>query len=103
MWEFRYSPWGRLMQNSPVLAMRDGDWKLMMNPDGSRIELYNLKQNLCEVDNLASENKKVVKRMSKELLEWHTSLPNVETIKETPPSHNYPGRWENIFSTVQNQ
>ena len=99
MWEFRYSPWGRLLQNSPVLAMRDGNWKLMMNPDGSRIELYNLKQNPCEVDNLASENKKIVKRMSKELLEWHKSIPDIETISETPATHNYPGRWENILET----
>jgi N-acetylgalactosamine-6-sulfatase len=99
MWEFRYSPWGRLLQNSPVLAMRDGDWKLMMNPDGSRIELYNLKQNVCEVDNLASENKKIVKRMSKELLEWHQSLAHIETFKETPATLNYPGRWKNILDT----
>jgi N-acetylgalactosamine-6-sulfatase len=99
MWEFRYSPWGRLLQNSPVLAMRDGDWKLMMNPDGSRIELYNLKKNLCEVDNLASENKKIVKRMRKQLLEWHNSLPNIGTISETPNTLNYPGRWKNIFDS----
>jgi arylsulfatase A-like enzyme len=99
MWEFRFSPWGRLLQNSPVLAMRDGDWKLMMNPDGSRVELYNLKENWCEVDNLASENKRIVKQMSKQLLEWHKSLPNVETISETPQKLNYPGRWKNIFKT----
>ncbi len=82
MWEFRFSPWGRVIQDSPVLAIRDGDWKLMMNPDGSRIELYNLKQNPCEVDNLASENKKIVKRLSKQLLEWHNSLPATKTISE---------------------
>ena len=101
MWEFRFSPWGRQLQNSPVLAMRDGDWKLMMDPDGSRIELYNLKQNPCEVDNLASENKKIVKRMSKQLLEWHSSLPATRTISETPPSLNYPGRWKDIFNTIK--
>ncbi len=99
MWEFRFSPWGRLLQDSPVLAMRDGDWKLMMNPDGSRVELYNLKDNWCEVDNLASENKEIVKRMSKQVLEWHKSLPGIETISETPQKLNYPGRWENVFNS----
>lgn len=99
MWEFRFSPWGRLLQNSPVLAMRDGDWKLMINPDGSRAELYNLNTNWCEVDNLASENQEIVERMSKQLLEWHKSLPGVETMSETPQMLNYSGRWKNIFRT----
>lgn len=103
MWEYRYSPWGRLIQDSPVLAIRDGDWKLLMNPDGSRVELYNLKLNLSELDNLASENKNIVKRMSKQLLDWHKSLPNVETINETQSTLNYSGRWNNIFNTNKSE
>jgi len=100
MWEYRFSPWGRLLQDSPILAMRDGDWKLMMNPDGSSIELYNLTQNLCELDNLASENKKIVKRMSKQLLDWHNSLPSKKSLSESPKRLNYSGRWQNIFDNT---
>jgi arylsulfatase A-like enzyme len=90
MWEYRYSPWGRHIQKSPDLAMRDGDWKLMMNPDGGRIELYNLSENVCEVDNCARENTDRVERMSKTLLAWQRSLPDVELMPESVGSFEYP-------------
>jgi N-acetylgalactosamine-6-sulfatase len=90
MWEFRFSPWGLHLQKSPALAMRDGDWKLMMNPDGSRVELYNLKENVCEMDNRASEFPQIVERMSQQLLEWRKSLPDSESIPKNAGSFNYP-------------
>jgi N-acetylgalactosamine-6-sulfatase len=89
-WEYRFSPWGSHIQKSPALAMRDGDWKLMMNPDGSRIELYDLMKNPCEVDNLAAENPAVVKSMSQQLLAWHTSLPDFELTPLSAGSFYYP-------------
>ncbi len=90
MWEYRFSPWGRHLQKSPDLAMRDGDWKLMMNPDGSRIELYNLRENPCEVDNLADNNQKRVEQMSRELLHWHKSLPGADSLPPDAGSFDYP-------------
>jgi len=90
MWEYRWSPWGRHLQNPPMLAMRDGDWKLLMNPDGSRKELYNLKKNPCEVDNLANENPQILKRMSRQLLDWHKTVPGREFIPESAGSFEYP-------------
>jgi arylsulfatase A-like enzyme len=90
MWEYRFSPWGRHIQKSPMLAMRDGDWKLMMNPDGSRTELYNLRKNPCEVDNLANENPEVLKQMRAVLMDWHNSLPGLEFIPSDAGSFKYP-------------
>jgi arylsulfatase A-like enzyme len=90
MWQYRYGPWGRHLQKSPALAMREGDWKLMMNPDGSRTELYNLRLNPCEVDNLAGENPVITERMSRELLEWHKSLPDIESMPAHSGSFDYP-------------
>ena len=90
MWEYRFSPWGRHLQKSPALAMRDGHWKLMMNPDHSRVELYNLKDNPCELDNLAHENPDRVKRMSRQLLEWHKALPGTDTMPTGAGSFDYP-------------
>lgn len=90
MWEYRFSPWGRHLQKSPVLAMRDGDWKLMMNPDQSRIELYNLRQNPCEVDNLAREHPDRVHRMSRDLLAWHEGVPGSTTLPAEAGSFAYP-------------
>jgi len=90
MWEYRFSPWGRHIQKSPMLAMRDGDWKLLMNPDGSRTELYNLRENPCEVDNLANEFPEVLSRMRQELMGWHNSLPGLEYIPANAGSFEYP-------------
>jgi len=96
MWEYRYSPWGRHIQKSPALAMREGDWKLLINPDGSRKELYNLKDNPCEVDNLANEYPLIVEQMSKQLLDWHLSLPNIEFMPANPGSFKYPWPEDNM-------
>lgn len=90
MWQYRFGPWGRHLQKSPALAMREGDWKLMMNPNGSRIELYNLRENPCEVDNLANEYPKLVKQMSHTLLQWHNDLPDVESMPTNTGSFDYP-------------
>lgn len=69
-WDYRFGTWGRAIQNSPRLAMRDGDWKLMINPDGSRVELYNLKQDPSETSNCAAYQSDRVESMRATLLEW---------------------------------
>ena len=90
MWEYRFSPWGRHIQKSPALAIRKGEWKLMMNPDGSRTELYNVRENPTEVDNLANEFPAVVKELKQQLLAWHKSLPGLEYLPENAGSFDYP-------------
>ncbi len=74
-WEYRFSSWGRHIQKSPRLAMRDGDWKLLMNPDGSRVELYNLAKEPNETANVAEYETAKVKEMSAKLLAWAKTLP----------------------------
>ena len=71
-----------------------------MNHDGSWVELYNLKENPCEVDNLANENPKLVKRMSEQLLEWGKSLPDYEALSEEAGSFDYP--WPTSVNTKSN-
>ncbi len=78
MWEFRFATIGHPSDQSPRLAMRDGDWKLLLNPDSSRLELYNLRTDPGELDNVASENPKVVAAMKPELLKWYKTLPDWE-------------------------
>lgn len=60
---------------SPVLAMREGDWKLLMNPDGSRLELYDLAHDEREEVNLASDQPAIVRRMVEQLEAWRRTLP----------------------------
>jgi len=64
-----------LPERLPDLAMRDGNWKLLCDYDGSKPQLYDLKQDRGETTNLASQNTEVVARMTRALLDWHQSLP----------------------------
>ncbi|MDZ4365608.1 MAG: sulfatase-like hydrolase/transferase, partial [Afipia sp.] len=82
MW---HHPTGRA--KSPALAIRDGDWKLLMDPDGARLALYNLANDLSEKRDLAAENQDVVGRLKTSLLEWHQSLPK----QADAPSIRKPG------------
>jgi hypothetical protein len=54
--------------------MRDGDWKLLTNDDGSGTQLFNLVEDPGEVNDLASKNPERVDEMKKVLLEWRASL-----------------------------
>ncbi len=75
MWEWRFNIAGEPFHHSPQLAMREGDWKLLMNPDGSRVELYDMKKDLTQLNNVADEHPDVVARMSEKLLAWQKELP----------------------------
>ena len=61
---------------SPVLAVRDGAWKLLMNADGTGVELYNLNQSIDESANLIDVHADVADRLYKDLMAWKNSLPN---------------------------
>ena len=74
-WEWRFRITGHVMHRSPMLAMRDGDWKLLMNPDRGRVELYNIARDPRERDNLARAEAQIAGRMAERLLAWRTSLP----------------------------
>lgn len=75
-WRWRFHMPPQLYHRSPILAMRDGNWKLMMNPDGSRKELYNLSEDPTELDNLSKEDPKRTAEMQEQLLEWNKKLPS---------------------------
>lgn len=74
-WEWRFRIAGDITNRSPMLALRDGEWKLLMNPDRSRIELYNIPRDPTELNNLAGLRKDVVDRLAPRLLAWQKTLP----------------------------
>ncbi len=63
------------VKDLPDLAMRDGDWKLLCEYDGSDALLYNLKTDRSEKTNVADAHVDVVAKMTKALLAWHKSMP----------------------------
>lgn len=75
MWEWRYGQPRYLLNRSPMLAVRDGDWKLLINPDRSRVELYHIPDDPTETMNLAASNPEVVARLEKQVVQFHKGLP----------------------------
>ena len=59
---------------SPTLAIREGDWKLLINPDGSDVHLYNVAEDEKERKNLAEQQTDVVTRLSGTVLDWYKTL-----------------------------
>jgi len=60
---------------SPNVAIRDGKWKLLINADGSGVELYDLIGDRNETKNVADTNPDVTQRLSEAALQWRKSLP----------------------------
>lgn len=66
---------GREPDISPPLAIRDGNWKLLMNADGSGVELYDLAADPRESKNLAEARPAVAKRLASKLKDWKEAMP----------------------------
>jgi len=62
-------------QQLPDLAVRDGQWKLLCDYDGSRPQLYDLLQDPGEHNNLATEQPERVKDLTTRLLAWNQTMP----------------------------
>jgi len=75
MWEWRFHIAGHVWNRSPMLAMREGNWKLLMNPDRSRVELYDIPRDAMEANNVADKHADVVGSMGERLLAWQGTLP----------------------------
>ncbi len=89
MWEWRFRIAGDMVHKSPMLAIREGKWKLLMNPDRSRIELYDIPADPTELDNVAVQHPDIVKKLSQKLLAWQATLPP-GPVEEVAGSNAYP-------------
>jgi len=59
----------------PRLAVRDGNWKLLMDPNAKRAELYNLANDPGERNDRASSEREHARRLTEMALAWQSSLP----------------------------
>lgn len=75
LWEWRFHIFGEPFHRSPILAIREGDWKLLLNPDRSRVELYDLPRDPTELSNLAEKHPGRVSALAKKALDWQATLP----------------------------
>jgi len=76
LWEFRFPVVTHdYLDQSPMLAIREGKWKLLMNPHRSRVELYDMETGSMEVDSVADTHPEIVERLAAKLMEYHESLP----------------------------
>ncbi len=67
----------RPADKSPNLAIREGDWKLLMNSNNTDVQLYNITRDKKETTNLASSEPELAGRLKDKLLNWWQSLPKL--------------------------
>lgn len=59
----------------PMLAVRDGGWKLLVNHDGGKAELYDLTRDPAEEHDLAKAEPERVKSLTEKAMAWVRTLP----------------------------
>lgn len=59
----------------PMLAIREGAWKLFVNHNGADAQLYNIVQDPSEANDLAAQHSAEVKRLTDKALAWVKTLP----------------------------
>ena len=62
-------------QDNPDLAAIEGNWKYLVNLDGSAPQLYDLATDPEESKNLANTQPKITERLRESVISWNTTLP----------------------------
>jgi len=93
-WEWRFDAVGQRVNSSPMLAVRDGDWKLLFNPDRSRVELYDIPRQPMELHSQAEKQPEIVQRLFNMAIDWQSTLP-AGPVTDKPGSCAYPGYPDN--------
>ncbi len=80
LWEWRFPSQFPVAGNPayvpPELAIRDNQWKLLVDPDGKRVELYRPVDDPAERHNQADQHPDVVGRLKAIVLQWQRTLPS---------------------------
>jgi len=75
-WEWRFAlAHPELGYRPPQLAIRDRQWKAYVNPDGSKLELYDIVKDPAEEKNLADRTPEIASRLKSAMLKWKRTLP----------------------------
>ncbi|WP_343306344.1 sulfatase-like hydrolase/transferase [Chitinophaga niabensis] len=74
---FAYPKGNNINNRSPNLAVLSGEWKLLMNSNSTDIQLYNIKKDKAETNNLKDSEPAIVAQLKDKLLQWWSSLPKL--------------------------
>lgn len=74
-WEWRGGVAGNPAYKPPQLAVREGQWKLYVEFDGTAVELYDIPADPQQRTNLAEQHPDLVRRLRKMALDWKKTLP----------------------------
>lgn len=70
-------------------AVRKGDWKLVYRMHDAKLELYNIKEDISERNDVAAEHPEIVKELAVELSDklrgWEAPMPIVKATGKTVP------------------
>jgi arylsulfatase A-like enzyme len=78
-------------RRGPILALRAGDWKLLMEPDGTDAQLFNLAADPGEECNLARTEPARLDALRAQLRTWAGTLPRpLDRVHERPGPHSPP-------------
>ncbi|MEM9824990.1 MAG: sulfatase-like hydrolase/transferase [Planctomycetota bacterium] len=66
---------GRPDRDNPDLAVREGDWKYLVNYDGSQPQLYDLKSDRSESNNLVNDHPELARRLHLAVNQWNRAMP----------------------------
>ena len=58
----------------PDLAIREGNYKLLINTDASGLQLYDIFEDEEESTDISDKHPKIVKALSDKVLKWHGSM-----------------------------
>lgn len=63
---------------SPNVAIRNEDWKLLVNQNGSDVMLFNLKEDQFERNNVKDKYPEITEDLQNQAIGWRNSLPNLK-------------------------
>jgi N-acetylgalactosamine-6-sulfatase len=64
-------------QQWAAFAMREGDWKLYVDNEGKRTDLYNVVKDCAEEKNVAGQHPEKVAQLTASLRNWKATLPDM--------------------------
>ncbi|EMI57466.1 sulfatase-like hydrolase/transferase [Rhodopirellula sallentina] len=59
----------------PSLGVRDGRWKLVLNPDLEKVELYDVSSDWSESHDVSRLHPEVADQLTQKIMEWKATLP----------------------------